>query len=114
MKEIQIRGLLKIHEGQIEKFKEVATECIATVKGKDKGTLKYDWFFSPDMKECILLESYADSNALLEHMGNQGDQLGQLFALADMSAEIYGNPSEEIRQLIASLPMKVYSFYQGL
>jgi len=59
-------------------------------------------------------ETYADSNAVLAHMGNVGELLGQLLGMSDFELEIYGNPSIELQQAGAALNPKVYSFYQGL
>ena len=81
---------------------------------KGKGALQYDWFFSPDNSVCIVRETYTDSNAVLAHMGNVGELLGQLLGMSDFELEIFGNPSEELLKAGAPLNPKVYSFYQGL
>ena len=116
MKEIQITAKFKIHKGKVEEFKKIATQCVIKVKANEegKGALQYDWFFSPDEKECIVREIYTDSNAVLAHMGNVGEQLGQLLGMSDFDLEVYGNPSEELQQAAAALNPKVYSFYQGM
>ncbi len=82
MKKIQITAKFKIHKGKLEEFKKIAAECVAKVKEHEegKGALQYDWFFSPDNSECVVRETYTDSNAVLAHMGNVGEQLGQLLA----------------------------------
>jgi len=116
MKEIQITAKFKIHPGKIEEFKKIASDCVVAVakKEKGKGAIQYDWFFSPDNSECVVRETYADSNAVLAHMGNVGELLGQLFTMSDFELEVYGNPSEELQQAAAPLNPKVYSFFQGI
>jgi hypothetical protein len=37
---------MKIHEGKLNEFKELASLCMAVVKEKDKNTLRYDGFFN--------------------------------------------------------------------
>ncbi|MCY7351840.1 MAG: hypothetical protein LH606_14440, partial [Cytophagaceae bacterium] len=64
--------------------------------------------------ECVLRETYPDSNALLAHLGNIGELFGKLVALGDFSAEVYGQPSEELLQATSGLNIKVYTFYQGI
>lgn len=61
-----------------------------------------------------MLEVYADSNAVLAHIGNLGDLLGQLMAVADMTLEVFGDPSPELRQVGAPVGARIYSFHQGL
>jgi len=116
MKEIQITAKFKIHPGKLDQFKTISGACVAAVEKneKGKGALQYDWFFSPDNSECIVRETYVDSNAVLAHMGNVGELLGQLLGMSDFELEIYGNPSEELQEAGAPLNPKVYSFYQGL
>ena len=116
MKNIQITAKFKIHDDKVEEFKKIADDCVVAVakNEKGKGAIQYDWFFSPDEKECVVREIYTDSNAVLAHMRNVGELLGQLNAMTDFELELYGNPSENLQQAAAGLNPKVYSFYQGL
>ena len=114
MKNIQLTAKFKIHTGKLKEFKKIAADCITAVKKNETGALQYDWFFSPNESECLVRETYVDSNAVLAHMGNVGELLGQLLGLADFELEIYGNMSEELQNAAAGLNPKVYSFYKGL
>jgi len=80
------------------------------------GTLQtaLSWYFDESQKECVLRETYPDSNALLTHLGNIGELFGKLVALGDFSAEVYGQPSEELLQATTGLNIKVYTFFQGI
>lgn len=116
MKEIQITAKFKIHKGKLEEFKKIAADCVVAVakNEKGKGAIQYDWFFSPDETECVVRETYVDSDAVMAHMGNVGEMLGQLLAMSGFELEVYGNPSEELQKAAAALNPKVYSFYQGI
>lgn len=116
MKKIQLSAKFEIQKGKLEEFKKIAAECMAIVKEKEagKGALQYDWFFNPDQTECIVRETYADSNAVLTHMGNVGEPLGRILGISNFSLEVYGNPSEELQKAAAGLGPKVYAFNQGL
>jgi len=114
MKNIQLTAKFKIHEGKVEEFKRIAAECVTAVQKNEPGALQYDWFFNPDQTECIVRETYVDSNAVLVHMGNVGELLGQLLGMGDFELEIFGNISEELKNAAAGLNPKVYSFYKGL
>ena len=114
MSELQITAKLKIHDGQLDNFKELARKCMESVKTKDSGTKQYDWFMSPDGTECLVREGYVSSSALLEHITNLGDTLGELLAVSDFSAEVCGSPSEELMNALKGMDIKTYSFLQGM
>ena len=114
MNNLQITARYQIHNGKLAEFKKIAEECHSIVKTKDKDTLQYDWYFDESQTECVLRETYPDSNALLTHLKNIGKLGGKIVALSDFSAEIYGQPSEELLQAISGLNIKVYTFFQGI
>jgi quinol monooxygenase YgiN len=114
MNKIQVTASLMIHDGKLEEFKTIAQACIESVREKDKGTLQYDWFFNEDNTECVVREQYVDSNAVLEHIANLGETMGALLALADLSLEVYGRPSEELVKATEGMDIRVYSYFQGL
>lgn len=111
---MQLSARFVIHEGKLEAFKALAKECMASVKEKDTDTSQYDWYFSADNTECVVRETYTDSNAILSHIGNLGELFGRLLEISDLYPEVYGDPSEELVNATAALKPKVYSFYQGL
>jgi quinol monooxygenase YgiN len=115
MGNIQLTARFLIHEGKEEEFKSIAAQCLNIVKEKEKDTtLQYDWFFNTKGNECVVRETYLDSNAIFLHLGNLGDLLGQFLQIADFYPEIYGSPSKEILNAIKDMNPKTYSFYQGL
>ena len=113
MNNLQITSRWRIHDGKLDEYKKLAEQCLAITKEKDKDTLQFDWYLSQDQTECVLRETYPDSNALLIHIANLGDLFGTLLQVADLDAEIYGSPSQELLDATAGLKKKVYSFYQG-
>jgi quinol monooxygenase YgiN len=114
MKKIQITAKFKIHTDKVGVCKKIAAECVATVKQNEKDALQYDWFINPEQTEIVVRETYTDSNAVLAHLVNVSELLGQLLTMSDFEGEIYGNMSEELKHALAGLNIKVYSFYQGL
>lgn len=114
MSQIQVTARLTIHEGKLDAFRAVASRCMDAVRTRDTGTLQYDWFLSPDGTECVVRETYRDSEAVLEHMGNLADLLGQLGALADLDVEVYGVPSPALVEAAAPLAPRVYAPFQSL
>ena len=114
MSRLQIAARWKIHNGELEEFKKRAEQCLSVVKAKDTDTLLFDWYFNESQTECVIIETYPDSNALLAHLGNIGDLFGSLLEVGDFEAEIYGSPSQELLNATAGLKKTIYSFYQGL
>ena len=116
MKKNQITAKFKIHKGKVDEFKKVANAAIAGVNENEKGNgaLQYDWFFSPEQSLCVVRETYADSNAVLAHMGNVAELLGQLLSMSDFDLEVHGDLSVELQQAAEGLNPKVFSYYDGM
>jgi hypothetical protein len=58
------------------------------VRTKDTGTLQYEIYFNDDQSECIVLERYRDSEALIEHLANLGDLGAAILATGPVSGEL--------------------------
>ncbi len=105
---------INIHPGKLDEFKATAAECMAITKEKDTGTLQYDFFLNADETECVILETYASSEAVLDHVDNLGDVLDRLLGLGELSEEVFGDPSPQLREILAPLNSKIYTRLQGL
>lgn len=116
MKEIQLTAKFELPADKINDVKRIAKECMVIAKEKEagKGLIQYDWFFSTDEKELHVRETYSDSNAVMTHLGNMGELLGQLMQISPLRGEIYGNLSSEVEDALKGLDIKKYSFMQGL
>jgi quinol monooxygenase YgiN len=114
MEQITVKAQFKISEGKLDEFKQLIPEFITTVKEKDPGTFMYDWYLSEEMMECVVLETYTDSQSFLAHAGNVGDTIQKVLTISDLSLEIYGNPSEEAKTALEDLAPKIYPFTTGL
>ena len=108
MTAIQSTARLRIHDGQLAAFRDVANRCIETVRTKDTGTLQYDWFLDESGSECVVREAYRDSDAVFEHMANLGPVLGDLLALCEMDLEVYGQPSEALADTMRDFGARIY------
>lgn len=84
------------HEGKLEEFKRLSAQCMEIVRSKDSGTLQYTIYFNDDQSQCIVLERYRDSEALIEHSAHLGDLMQAILATGSVSGELLGEPSAEI------------------
>lgn len=114
MTEIQVTARFNIQEGKFDDFAAIAEECLEIVREQDTGTTQYDWFFSEDHDECVVRETYADSDALLEHIDHVGDSLGRLLEISGITIEIFGDPTPELLTAAAGLEPAIYHFHEGL
>lgn len=110
MSELQGIGRFKFHEaGKLEEFKRLSAQAMEIVRAKDTGTLQYEMYFSDDQSECIVLERYRDSEALLEHAANLGELGAAILAAGLVSSELLGEPGAQLRALLADGPVRLFT-----
>ncbi|MCA6074895.1 putative quinol monooxygenase [Fulvivirga sedimenti] len=114
MTEIQVIAHLNIKPGKIDEFKTLAHSCIEMVKQKDKGTLQYDWYFNENNTVCIVHERYINAEAGLQHIANLGELVVALFELCDMSFDIFGSPTQELKNALEGMNITYYEFAAGI
>ena len=109
MGELQGIGRFKFDGGELQEFKRLAAQCIDIVRARDSGTLQYEVFFNDDESECIVLERYRDSEALLEHAANLGELGAAILATGLVSSELLGEPGAQLRALLADGPVRLFT-----
>jgi quinol monooxygenase YgiN len=115
-----VTARLKIHEGELDGFKQQAAEVMRQAQAKDTKTLRYDWFISDDGTQCEVSEGYVDADGLLEHSGHVGEARAKLFRdfAYDHDMTIYGEPSPALIDAFEAMKGHVtvhrYSLLQGL
>jgi quinol monooxygenase YgiN len=114
MSELQGIARFKFHEGKLEEFKRLAAQCMEIVRTQDTGTLQYEIYFNADESECMVLERYRDSQALIEHAEHIGDRSEAIVATGDVSSELLGEPSAELRENLADGPVRLFTPYLSM
>ena len=106
----------KIHDGKLEEFKRLSAQAMEIVKTKDTGTLRYDTYFNDDKSECLILEMFRDSQALIDHAQNMDELSAKILAIVTVvHGELLGEPSEEIRARLASSEVpQLFTPYQSM
>jgi quinol monooxygenase YgiN len=94
MSELQGIARFRFHDGKVEEYKRLSARCMEIVRTKDTGTLQYEVYFNEDQSECIVLERYRDSEALIEHLANLGDTGATILATASVSANYLVSPAQ--------------------
>lgn len=112
----EITGIahFKFHAGKVEEFKRLSARCMEIVKAKDTGTQRYDTYFNADQSECVVLERYRDSEALIKHAANIGDDLmGAVLETGSVEGMVLGEPSAELRAKLAGSVVRVFAPYSN-
>jgi len=107
----ELLGLARFtfYEGKLEEFKRLSAMCLEVVRTKDTGTLHYELFFNDDQSECIVLERYRDSPALIEHVAHVSDLMKAIVATGSVTGELLGEPSAELRAHLAGGPVRLFT-----
>ena len=113
MSELSGIARFKFHEGKLEEFKRLSAQAMEIARTKDTGTLQYEIYFNDDQSECIVLERYRDSEALIEHGAHIGDLMEAIVATGAVTGELLGNPSAELRANLAESPVRLFTPLHG-
>lgn len=116
MSELQGIARFRIHDGELDEFKRLSAEAREIVRAKDPGTLQYEIFFNDDESECIVLERFTDSEALIEHAANMGELSEAILSIVDVvHGELLGEPNAEIRANLATMEIpQLFTPYMSL
>ena len=93
---------LEIRQGKERDFHELMREMVSATRENEPGTLAYEWSVSDNGESCHIFERYADSAAVMTHLGTFQEKFMDRF-LAAMEPErllVYGNPSEEAKEAL--------------
>ena len=92
---------LTIKPGEFDNFKGLMKDMVAAAHN-EPDTLSYEWFISEDNKSCHLYERYADSAALMTHLGMFGEKfMGRFMAIVEPTRfVVYGNASQEVKEAL--------------
>jgi len=105
---------LSIADGKLEAFEEIAEWMLAGTH-TEAGAIGYDWYLSSDRRHCRLLETYADADAVMEHLSGSVVQkfVPKLLSVASLdSFEVYGDPGPKASAMLARLGAVIFSPWQ--
>ena len=99
--ELQAIVRFRFRNGLVEDFKRLSAQCLEIVRTRDIGTLQYDTYFNDDETECIVIERFRDSDALIQHGENLAHLMDAIIATGSVSGELLGDPSADLRARIS-------------
>ena len=94
---------LDLQAGRESDFRALMAEMIAATQANEPGTLNYEWSTSADGQRCHIYERYADSAAVMTHLGTFGEKFAARFleVLKPARFVVYGTPSAAVRNALA-------------
>jgi hypothetical protein len=103
----------RIASDNLSEFKGMVDEALRHV-ADEPGVLQYDWFSNDDQTKWVARESYADSDAVLTHLGLVGHLLGRMTELGGgVQIELFGSPSKALVEALEAVQPAIYSYFQG-
>ena len=95
---------MTIRPGQLDALKALMPEMVEATQANEPGTLNYEWFISADETQCHIYERYADSDAVMTHLGNFGANFAERFmaCFEPTSFSVYGPASTDVRDALAA------------
>lgn len=95
---------LAVRDGHLDDVRELMSDMVAATE-EEPGTLGYEWFLSADGKSCHINERYANSEAVMAHLGNFGSKFAERFlaCFEPKLLSVYGDPSAEARAALDGL-----------
>lgn len=105
----------KFHPGKVEEYKRLTAHAMEVVRARDTGTLQYDVYFNADESESVVVERFRDSEALIQHGANLGDEfMAAVLATGSVTGELLGEPSPELRAMLGDGPPQLFSPYRSM
>jgi quinol monooxygenase YgiN len=81
--------------GQIRRLRHLADKACAQARTDGPGTRAYEWFFN-DQGAALVLDVYADADAMLTHMKNCGPIMREILGIADSRTILFGDLPADI------------------
>ena len=106
--------MLSVKEGQLEAFRVLMNEMVQATQS-DHGTTVYEWFVSEEESSVHIYERYTDSDVLLVHLGEFGENFAdRFFACVDPTGwYVFGNPSDAAVEALTSSGAQILSPFGG-
>ena len=99
---IHFRAEVIIEEGKKEEYKKLIQDMSRSRYEPD--TINYRFYLNESETECIVWETYANSEAVLVHINGVASQtiVPKVHSVSRISKlDVYGNPSKELQRVLA-------------
>jgi hypothetical protein len=104
----------EVYDGQLDAFKALSPQFVAKTR-TETGCIHYAFSFSGNIAHCR--EGYVDAQAVLAHLQNVGELLGEALKIAKIIRLEVHAPADEIEKLrapMASLNPQFFVLEEGI
>jgi quinol monooxygenase YgiN len=104
-----------INPGKLDQVQALMHEMVTATNEGEPETLNYEWSFNEDNSILHIHERYADSAATMVHLANFGSKFAEriLAVLVPTSLEVYGNPSNEVKEALGAFGAQYFTSAEG-
>ena len=106
---------LDVGEGKLDDLKALMQEMSDATQADEPGTLTYEWYTDAIGSKCHIIERYADSDAVMVHLGNFGTKFADRFMaiLTPTAITVYGPASVQVKAALGSFGPVHYGLLGG-
>lgn len=109
MSKLYIVFKMTLNAGEEESFKDYVRQLEQLVKDQCPQTIGYEWFLNEEETQCVAVETFADSDALMFHADTVLDLAMKLFATCEIQeVNLLGNPSDAVIERTSAYGAKVH------
>ncbi len=103
-----------VRDGRLDDAKALVHEMVEATR-EEEGTLTYEYFLSENGDACHIYERYADSDAVMVHLGNFGAKFADRFmaCFEPTAFSVYGPASEQVRGALEAFGATHYGRLDG-
>lgn len=107
---------LAIKQGKQAEFRSLAVDMVKEFLENEPKTRTYQFYVSEDGNSCHINERYDDAEGFKFHLDNFGEKFADRFSACVKITKftVYGNPNEEIRNILAGFGAIFMSHMGGL
>jgi hypothetical protein len=84
------------------------------VREKDPRTLEYSIFCNDEETECIVIERFRSSEALMEHAANIAELGEAILRTGSVSGALLGEPSQKLAAQMGDAPVQIFKPFLSL
>jgi quinol monooxygenase YgiN len=107
---------LAIHEGKFDDF-AATLKRMTDGTTREPGALAYEWYLSDDHSRCRLLETYANADAMKQHLAGPVVQelVPKLLTFSTIKRfEVFGTPDAQSAAALTSMGAQIFGHWHGL
>ena len=103
---------LEVVPGKLDALRNHVENAVAAVRENEPDVLTYAYYLSEDETKARIIEHYANSEAMLNHLRDA--DTSEFFTMArPKGATLHGSPSPELRELLTGFGARFHSLIDG-